>query len=78
MVTTDEPMTSGEGSGWIPSPLYRLTLEQYEAMVDSGIFSGRDRLHLISGYLVAKMTQNDLHATADELCGEALSTAPSN
>ncbi len=71
-VTTDEPMTSGEGPGWIPSPLYRLTLEQYEAMVDSGVFRGRDRLHLISGYLVAKMTQNDLHATADELCGEAL------
>jgi Uma2 family endonuclease len=65
-------MTSGESQGWIPSPLYRLTLEQYEAMVDSGVFSGRDRLHLIGGYLVAKMTQNDLHATADELCGEAL------
>jgi len=72
-VRTDEPITSGESSGSIPSPLYRLTLEQYEAMVDSGVFSGRDRLHLISGYLVAKMTQNDLHATADELCGEALS-----
>jgi Uma2 family endonuclease len=78
IVTTDEPMTTGEGPGWIPSPLYRLTLQQYEAMVDSGVFSGRDRLHLISGYLVAKMTQNDLHATADELCGEALSrTIPS-
>ena len=73
IATTDEPMTSGEGPGWIPSPLYRLTLEQeYEAMVDSGVFSGRDRLHLIGGYLVAKMTQNDLHATAGELCGEAL------
>jgi hypothetical protein len=72
IATTDEPMTSGEGPSWIPSPLYRLTLEQYEAMVDSGVFSGRDRLHLIGGYLVAKMTQNDLHATADELCGEAL------
>jgi Uma2 family endonuclease len=58
--------------GWIPSPLYRLTLDQYEAMVASGVFTGRERFHLVSGFLVAKMTQNDLHATADELCGEAL------
>jgi len=58
--------------GWIPRPLYRLTLDQYEAMVASGVFSGRERFHLINGFLVAKMTQNDLHATADELCGDAL------
>jgi Uma2 family endonuclease len=58
--------------GWIPSPLYRLTLEEYEAMVVSGLFRERERFHLINGYLVAKTTQNDRHATADELCGEAL------
>jgi Uma2 family endonuclease len=57
---------------WIPAPLYRFTLDQYEAMVDSGAFSGKERLHLINGYLVAKMTQNEPHATAEELCGEAL------
>jgi Uma2 family endonuclease len=57
---------------WIPSSLYRLTLEQYEAMVDAGIFTGRDKVHLINGYLVAKMTQNTPHATADELCGDLL------
>jgi Uma2 family endonuclease len=56
----------------IPSPLYRLTLEQYEAMVDSGVFSGGERFHLIKGYLVAKMTPTDPHCTADELCGEEL------
>jgi hypothetical protein len=59
-----EPMTAPADSAdpaWIPSPLYRLTLEQYEAMVDAGIFTEHDRLHLINGYLVAKMTQNDPH-----------------
>jgi Uma2 family endonuclease len=54
------------------SPRSGLTLDQYEAMVASGVFSGRERFHLINGFLVAKMTQNDLHATADELCSEAL------
>jgi Uma2 family endonuclease len=58
--------------GWIPSPPYRVTLEQYERMVDEGIFNGRDRVHLINGILVAKMSQNDPHCTADDLCGAAL------
>ena len=42
---------------WVPSSLYRVTLEQYEAMVEAGIFTGRERVHLINGFLVAKMTQ---------------------
>ncbi len=59
--------------GWVPSSLYRMTLEQYEAMVEAGIFTGKERVHLINGFLVAKMTQNTPHSTADDLCGEALS-----
>src|SRR5262249_6392985 len=57
-----------EDSTWVPSSLYRLTLDQYEAMVDSGVFTGKDRVHLINGLLVAKMTENERHATADLLC----------
>jgi hypothetical protein len=30
-------------TAWIPSPLYRMTLEEYEAMVASGAFKGRKR-----------------------------------
>ncbi len=66
--TATEPTTQG----WIPSPLYRFTLERYEELVESGAFSTRDRFHLINGYLVARMTQNPPHNTADDLCGEAL------
>ena len=57
---------------WIPSPLYRLTVEQYEAMADAGIFGDRDRVQLINGCLVKKMTQHPPHSVADELCGKAL------
>jgi Uma2 family endonuclease len=71
-IETGEPRISLPDPGWIPAPLYRLTIDQYEAMVDSGAFSGKEQFHLINGYLVAKMTQNDPHATADELCGDAL------
>jgi hypothetical protein len=52
--------------------LYRLALEQYDAMVQSGLISERDRIHLINGFLVEKMPRLDPHATADELCGRAL------
>jgi len=59
---------------WAPPAelLYRMSLEQYEAMVASGVFSRGDRLQLIRGLLVAKMTQNSPHSTADLLCGELL------
>jgi hypothetical protein len=42
---------------WVPGPLYQMTVDQYETLVDSGAFTKRDRLHLINGLLVAKMTQ---------------------
>jgi Uma2 family endonuclease len=57
---------------WIPSPLYRMTVEEYEAMVASGAFKGRRRLHLINGLLVEKMTHNPPHAIAFMLCGDEL------
>ena len=37
-----------------PWPLYKLSVDQYDAMIESGIFTERDRLHLINGMLVAK------------------------
>jgi Uma2 family endonuclease len=49
-----------------------MTIEQYEAMVESGAFKTRDRFHLVNGYLVAKRTQNPPHVVADELCGGEL------
>src|ERR1700688_1848596 len=69
------PTVASVAPEWVPSPLYRLSLEQYEAMVESGVFTARDRFHLINGFLVAKMTQNDPHCTADELSGKALDPA---
>ena len=69
-ITPAQPVEPPNLSEWIPSPLYRMTLEQYER-VDSGVFTERDRFHLINGFLVVKMTQGDPHCTADDLCGAA-------
>jgi len=65
-ITATNSRNSSTDRSWIPSSLYRLTLDQYEAMVDSGIFTGRDKVHLMNGYLVAKTAQTTPHATADD------------
>ncbi len=60
--------------GWVPSPLYRMSLEKYEAMVASGAFTKQDRFHLINGYLVEKMTQYPPHASSCEATRMAIET----
>jgi Uma2 family endonuclease len=70
-ITPTHPTEPIEPS-WVPGPPFRMSLEQYEAMVEAGVFTERDRFHLINGVLVAKMTQNSPHATADLLCRDAL------
>lgn len=59
---------------WTPSPedIYRLNVEQYESMVSAGLFTKRDRLHLINGILVAKMTKKPPHVIACEKTRDAL------
>jgi Uma2 family endonuclease len=46
---------------WIPKRLARLTVDQYEAMVDSGVFTKRDQFSLINGFLVAKVPKSPRH-----------------
>ena len=51
----------------LPSPpprlLYRMSMEKYEAMVESGVFTKRDRFQLVEGLLVEIMTENPPHAS---------------
>jgi len=51
----------------IPSPLYRMTLEQYESLITSGFFTKRDDVHLINGYLVTRMAESTLHGAICEM-----------
>jgi Uma2 family endonuclease len=52
--------------------LYRMTIDQYEALVASGAFAKRDRFQLINGLLVEKMTKNPPHAVVKVACHDAL------
>jgi Uma2 family endonuclease len=70
MTTISETLPASVPHASAPPPrsLYRLSLEKYEALVRSGVFTKRDRLVLIEGFLVAKMTQYPPHAVSSELC----------
>jgi hypothetical protein len=73
--TPIEPMVQAPDLEWIPSPgsLYRLSIEQYEAMVASGVITKRDRCHLINGFLVAKVSEYPPHSAACVATGQAIS-----
>ena len=68
------PLTSPTISDWLPSPtsIYRLTVDEYEAMVVSGHFGKGNRIHLIDGILVRKMTKKPPHVIACERTRNAL------
>jgi Uma2 family endonuclease len=51
---------------------YRMTVEKYEALVASGVFTKRDKFQLVNGRLVSKMTKNPPHSIAKGNCADAL------
>jgi Uma2 family endonuclease len=53
-------------------PPYRMSVDQYEKLVWSGVFTKRDKFQLVDGILLAKVTQNPPHVVADTLCRDAL------
>jgi Uma2 family endonuclease len=57
----------------IPSePIFRLTVEQYHRMTASGILTPDDRVELLEGWLVAKMTKKPPHRIATHRARAAL------
>jgi Uma2 family endonuclease len=54
---------------------YRLSVERYEAMVEAGFFTEADRLELIEGMLVEKMTKGNEHRLAVQLAFQAIMAA---
>jgi len=63
---------SGQETWSIPNSadyVYRLSVPQYEQMVQLGLLTKDDRVELIEGQLVKKMTKNELHvATTKRVC----------
>jgi hypothetical protein len=53
-------------------PIYRLSVDQYHAMIRTGILEEDTPVELLEGWLVQKMTKNPPHTTATQLTREAL------
>src|SRR5262249_1511345 len=53
-------------SGIVP---YRLTVGQFERMIDAGVFRDEDHVELLGGLLVDQMTTNDPHDFAVDQLG---------
>jgi len=63
-----------------PQPLHRplrrgWTRAEFERMAEMGLFGPDERLELIEGEIIQKMTQNSPHATAYRLAEQALNRA---
>jgi Uma2 family endonuclease len=54
------------------SRFHRFTIEQYERLTELGVLKTADRVELLEGWIVDKMTQYPPHATSIELVQEAL------
>ena len=54
--------------------LYRFSLQQYHEMACRGILTPADRVELLDGLLVTKMTKNPPHTLATRLTREAVET----
>ena len=64
------PVATANPPGAPSSPLaidfYQLTVSQYEQMGEAGILSEDDKVELIAGYLVHKMTKHEPQTYACE------------
>jgi hypothetical protein len=56
-----------------PGKLYRLSVEQYDQLARLGVLSRDDRVELIEGLLIEKMTKNERHITTTWLIHRAIS-----
>ena len=63
------PLRPRSSSGIVP---YRLTVGQFERMIDAGVFRDADHVELLGGLLVDKMVKNPPHNVAVIKFGAAL------
>lgn len=54
-------------------PFYRLSVDQYHRMAEAGILTSEDRVELLEGVLVEKMTKRERHLATTWLLHQALS-----
>lgn len=80
VLTVDRPQTdsvvvrkAGGNHGMLPAEsIWPLSVDQYHAMIRTGILTEDDPVELLEGWLVAKMPKNPPHSLTTELLRESL------
>ena len=73
-ITKTAPSPSAQqasASGLVP---YRISVRQFEKMIDAGVFGEHDHVELLGGILVDKMTKNDPHDFSVDAIAEVFRT----
>lgn len=65
-------MTVATATAATPDPIARLSVEQYHKMIQAGIFTDDNRVELLEGLLVQKMSKNPPHRVSTNLVSESL------
>lgn len=61
-----------------PAQLWRVTVERYHEMIEAGLLTEDDRLELLEGFLIEKMTVNPPHSfTTDQIRDEFMAVIKS-
>lgn len=72
MRTAAQTRRNGTTSPGPPNSLHRFSVRQFQRMIDDGILTTDDRVELLEGWVVEKMTHNPPHAAALDCAHEAL------
>src|SRR5262249_10486828 len=54
---------AGDLTAMPPLPVRRFSVDEYHRMIDSGVLTDEDRVELLEGWIVPKMTRNPPHDT---------------
>jgi hypothetical protein len=61
-----------------PSQLWRITVDRYHEMIEAGLLTENDRLELLEGFIIEKMTVNPPHSfTTDQIRDELMAVIKS-
>src|SRR5258708_2070087 len=74
LLTLPAPAPTNPSPGYeVPGvPIFRLSLDQYHHMVQTGILTEDEPVEFLKGWLVVKMSKNPPHRTATGLTRDAL------
>ena len=59
-------------AAYTDEPIFRLTVDQYHQLIESGTLTADDPVELVEGILVYKMPKKTPHATSTRLCRRAI------